>query len=150
MKLSNIIVKTATAGAGMTVGDVFRECTRCHVPGIPWADEDGRLAGCILIRETILQICIPEYLVAYADLLGDRLGCMTVPEEHARQVLLMPAERFIIRDYPTIDSDSPVVKAVAVMEKHETHHVFVVDDGNYRGIVTIDGIARRMLEVGEA
>ncbi len=147
MQLQNIIISTGIATAGMTIRDVFDECIRCHVPRIPFAEADGTISGCLSIRHVIHRLCIPDYVVEYADLLGDSLGCLKFPEQHARQVMNLPAERFVLRDYGVIDSQAPIARAVAVMEKHDTNYVFVIDDGEYRGIVTVEGIARRMLEV---
>jgi len=149
MKLKNIIVATGVAGAGMTVGEVFAECIRCQVPRLPFVDDGGTVTGCISIRKTLQQVCIPDYVVAYADLLGDKLGCLTVPEQHARQVLAIPADRFVNEEIAVVDSDADIVKVIAVMEKHDTNHVFVVDEGVYSGMITIDGIAKRMLAIGQ-
>lgn len=148
MKLKNIIVETGVARTGMTVGEVFRECIRCQVPRLPFVNDSGAVTGCFSIRRTLLQVCIPDYVVAYADLLGEHLGCLTVPEQHARKVLGMPADRFIIDEIAIVDANADIVKVIAVMEKHDTNNVFVIDEGTYRGMVTIDGIAKRMLAVG--
>ncbi len=148
MKLKNIIVSTAVARAEMTVGEVFTECIRCRVPRLPFVDHNGKITGCISIRKTLQQVCIPDYVIAYADLLGDHLGCLTGPEKHTRQVLAMPADRFVLEEIAVVDSEADVVKLIAVMEKHDTNHVFVIDEGTYKGMVTIDGIAKRMLEIG--
>lgn len=147
MKIKNIIVPTRVARTGMTVGDAFRECIRCQVPAIPFVNNAGIVTGRMSIRETIRQVCIPDYVISHADLLGDNLGCLTIPEEHARQVITLPVDRFVMPEFPQIDSNSPILKAVAVMEKHQLNFVFVIDDGNYMGVVTIESIASRMLQM---
>ena len=148
MKLENIIIPTGVARTGMQVGEVFRECVRSQVPRLPFVDDSGTVTGYVSIRKTIQQVWIPDFVVTYADLLGDNLEHLSVPENHARQVLQLPVDRFVRPDFTAIDSASPVVKAVALMEKHDTNHVFIIDNNHYKGIVTVDGLARRMLEVG--
>ncbi len=131
----------------MTIKDVFEECVRRQVPCLPFVDEQGRVTGRVAIRHVLKYACIPDFMVAHADLLGDKLDCLTVPEEHARAVLRMPADRFVSGDNATITPSSPVVKALALMERHKTNYLFVIEGGTYKGIVTIDGIAKRMLEL---
>jgi CBS domain-containing protein len=46
-----------------------------------------------------------------------------------------------------IGSAEPAIKALAIMEKNDTSYLFVVDDGEYQGIVTIQGIAAKMSEM---
>ena len=150
MKLDNIVVATGVVRAGDTVAEAFRECLRQPVGGIPAVNDKGQVIGLFSIRETLRMTCIPEIAINYADILGDNLGEMTVPEDHACQIINLPVDRFILPEFAAIHSVSPVVKAVILMEKHATDTVFVIDDGVYRGVVTIEGIARRMLEVSDA
>ena len=132
----------------MMLSEVFQKCICCDVPRIPYVDENNKVTGCISLRKTIQELWIPDYIVSYADLLGDQLEHLTVPENHAQQVMQLPADRFVQTDYAAVSSDASIVKAIALMEKHATNHVFIIDEDIYKGIVTIDGIARRMLEVG--
>ena len=152
MKLDNIVIATGVihAGTGMTVGAAFRECLQHHVSCIPVAAENNRIVGRFSIHETLRIACIPEVAVKYADLLGDNLGAITIPDEHACLIASLPADHFMLPKFAAIHSVSPVVKAITLMEKHGTNTVFVIDDGVYRGVVTIEGIARRMLEISDA
>lgn len=149
MELKNIIIATGVTCTGMTLGDAFRECVRCDVPRLPFVDNNNKVTGYLSLRKSIQQLWIPDYVISYADLLGDHLEHLSVPKNHAQQVMRLPVDRFVHNDFTAIDSDSPIVKAVALMEKHSTNHVFIIDKGVYRGIVTIDGIARRMIEVDQ-
>ncbi len=149
MNLQNILVPTGVARSGMTVRDCFRMCVEAQVPGIPFLDDNDRIAGRFSIRNTLKETCIPDYVVAHAELLGDHVGCLAIPETHARKVLEAPVDPFIMafERVATVSPQSPVVKALALMEKFNTAYVFVVDDGRYVGTVTVVGIARRMLEL---
>jgi predicted transcriptional regulator len=150
MKLDNIVIPTGLARAGMTVGAAFRECLQHQVSCIPVAGEDNRIVGRFSIHETLRMACIPSVAIYYADMLSDNLGGITMPEDHACQIASQLIDRFISTDFATIHSVSPVIKAIILMEKHATDTVFVIDNGEYRGVVTIEAIARRMLEVSDA
>ena len=146
MRLENIIQPTGVITEGMTIRDGFIECVKNNVPGIPCVDAGGKVTACFSIRKTIMSACIPAVLVKYADLLGDIPDCTSIPEEHARQVLSLPADTFINHDVIAISSASTIAKSVALMEKHKVSYLFVIDDDKYHGVVTIENIARRMLE----
>ena len=50
-KLSEIIIPTAVARAGMTIGEVFEECVARDVSGIPFVDGQGKVSGRVSIGE---------------------------------------------------------------------------------------------------
>lgn len=147
MKLENIVQKTGVVNDAMTISEGFKECVKSNVPGIPYVNAAGNVDGCFSIRKILLSTCIPHVMVEYAELLGDDPGCLKIPEQHALNVLAMPANSFLNKDTVTITPDTAVSKTLALMEKHSINYVFVVDQGKYLGTVTIDAIARRMLEL---
>lgn len=147
MKLSNIVQKTGVVTDTMTIGEGFAECVRNNVPGIPYVDATGKVIGTFSIRQTLLSSSIPNVMVAYADLLGDDPGYLKIPEQNARALLSLPANSFINKDAVAISSDTAVSKAIALMENHKINYLFVIDEGKYIGVVTIDAIATRMLEL---
>jgi CBS domain-containing protein len=150
MKISNMVVSTGVARPGMTVRECFRYCVEADVPGIPFVDAHDRIVGRFSIRNTLKESCIPDYVVAHAELLGDHVGCLAIPEAHARKVLEAPADPFILDldTVATIGPEAPVVKALAIMEKFNTSYIFVVEGERYLGTVTVVAIARRMLALG--
>ncbi len=147
MKINNIVVSTGLARSGMKVRECFRHCVAANVPGIPFVDDQDRIVGRFSVRHTLKESCIPDYVVAHAELLGDHVGCLAIPEEHARKVLDTPVDPFILDldRVATIGPHSPVVKALAIMEKFNTSYVFVVEGERYVGTVTVVAIAARML-----
>jgi CBS domain-containing protein len=48
----------------------------------------------------------------------------------------------------TLSSEAPIIKALALMEQNDTSYLFVVDDGQYRGAVTIQCLAKVLNELG--
>lgn len=147
MKLENIVQKTGVATENMSISEGFKICVINDVPGIPYVDATGKVTACFSIRKTLLSACIPNVMVTYADLLGEDAGCLKIPEQHALKVLSLPANSFLNKKFVSITSDTDIAKTIALMEKHKINYVFVIDDGKYIGIVTIDGIAKRMLEL---
>jgi len=149
MKLADILVPTCTAHSGMTVAEIFTECLSCHVPGLPFIDEQGQLTGKISIRNILKHTCLPDYLVSHADLIGDLEGYVSNPIFKANSILAMPIETFLLEDHPSTDSQSSPLKAIALMERYDTTYLFIVDDGEYKGVVNVLGIARGMLDMQE-
>jgi CBS domain-containing protein len=148
VKLTNIVIETRVVTYGSTVAEAFSECVRCNVLGLPFVDGEGRITGRFSIGHTIKLACVPEMMILNADLLGDELSSLMMPDQQAGEVLRMPVDNFILGEVVTIHSSSPCVKAAALMQKHRTTYLFAVDDDGYKGVVNVRGIARRMLEVG--
>jgi CBS domain-containing protein len=148
MELKNVMTPTGVARPGMTVREGFRESLRCAVPGIPYVDESGQVVGRFSIRETLRRACIPDVMVRYADLLGDAPGCLVVSTEHAPKLLDLPLLPFVKYEVARITPDCALATAVALMERHTTNYLFVIDhQDHYVGVVTVWAIARRMLEL---
>jgi len=147
MEISRLLIATGTAHAGMTVGQVFRECVRADVPGIPFQDDNGKIVGKISIRHILKEKCIPDFMVRHSHLLGDELGHLHIQDDHAREVLKLPVAPFILPVKAVAGSNTPVAKVLAIMEDMDTTYLFVIDAGEYRGIVSIMGIARTMLSL---
>jgi CBS-domain-containing membrane protein len=148
MELKNVITPTGVARSGMTVREGFRQALQCAVPGIPYVDESGKVVGRFSIRETLRRACIPDVMVRYADLLGDAPGCLVVSAEHAPKLLDLPLLPFVKYEVARITPNCALATAVALMERHTTNYLFVIDhQDHYVGVVTIWAIAARMLEL---
>ena len=145
MEISHLLIATGTAHAGMTVGQAFRECVKADVPGIPFQDDNGKITGKISIRYILKEKCIPDFMVKHSHLLGDELGHLHIREDHAREVLKLPVDPFILPLKAVAGSNTPAAKALAIMEDMDTTYLFVIDDGESRGVVSSMGIARAML-----
>jgi hypothetical protein len=144
--IEKIMVPTQLIKPGMVVRDLFLECGRAQVQSLPFADESGRLKGRITLKNVLRVSCLPEYMVSLAALLGPQLSCVEHAEEKARQILRNPVEPYVQSLPKTIVSTAPLIKALAFMEQNDTSYIFVVDEGVYRGIITIQGIAAKMTE----
>lgn len=146
MELSSLIIPTSVARPGMSVRDVFTECVKHDVPGIPFRNARGHIIGKASIRYALKDTCIPDFLWKHSALLGDDLPSLTIPDYKAQAILALPIEPFVLPDTAIVHSRVPIAKALAVMENHDTTYMFVIDEGEkYRGVITIMGVARYML-----
>lgn len=145
--IGQILVPTKLIEPGMLVRDLFLECSRAQVQALPYQDKSGRLAGRITLKNVLRVSCLPEYMVDLASLLGAQLSCVDSAVAKAREILRNPVEPYVQRLPKTIESSAPLIKALAVMEQNDTSYIFVVDEGTYRGIITIQAVANRMTQL---
>lgn len=137
-----MVIPTGVISYGSPVAEAFSECLSCNVQGIPFVDREGRITGQFSVRETIKHYCISHTMIKDADFLGDDLGPLTLKSTDAAEMLSQPVDHFILPEVVTIHSDAPCIKAMALMEKHNTTFLFVVDSDTYKGIVNVQAIAR--------
>jgi CBS domain-containing protein len=149
MSLDPILIVTRVATPGMLVNEVFAECIRANIPGIPFCDAQGRITGRVTLKNILKKSCLPEYMVELARVLGDQLSCMEDMEGKAKQLMHNPIDPYVLEPHVSLSSDSPPVKALALMEQHDTSYIFVVDEGQYKGVITIQGLARMLTRLDE-
>jgi CBS-domain-containing membrane protein len=145
--IERILVPTKVIEPGTLVRDLFLECNRAQVQALPYKDDSGRLAGRITLKNVLRVSCLPEYMVDLAPLLSSQLSCVDNAEAKAREILRNPVEPYVQPLPKTIESSAPLIKALAVMEQNDTSYIFVVDDDEYRGVITIQAIAHRMTQL---
>ena len=83
-------------------------------------------------------------MIELAHLLGNQMSCVENAEEKAREVICNPIDPYVRPLGDTISEKEPLIKALAIMERNETSYIFVVDEGEYKGQITIQGIAQVM------
>ncbi|MEA2079596.1 MAG: CBS domain-containing protein [Pseudomonadota bacterium] len=149
MNLEQILIPTKVAKPGMIVSEVFAECIRANIPGIPFCDAQGHIRGRVTLKNVLKNSCLPEYLVELARVLGDQLSCMEDMEAKAKQLMNNPIDPYILEPHISLTSDSPAIKALALMERNDTSYIFVVDEGQYKGVITIQGLARMLTQLDE-
>lgn len=149
MLVKDTLIKTRVVRTGMLVRDVFAECGRAHVQALPFIDAGGRITGRVTLKNIMKFACLPEHMVAMAPLLGSFMSCVDNAQQKVEEVLRSTVDPYVREPHVTIRSDEPAIKALAVMEKYDTSYVFVVDDGHYEGIVTIQGIAAKMSDLAD-
>jgi len=147
MLVEHGIIRTKVARPGMLLSDVFTECGRTHVQALPFVDEAGRLSGRVTLKNVMKIACLPEHMVSAAPLLGAFLSCVENAQTKIEEVLGSVVDDYVLPPHASIGPEEPAIKALAVMEEHDTSYLFVVDGGEYQGIITIQGIAEVMSRV---
>ena len=145
MDLKSITVPTEVAKAGMTVRQVFEECTRVNSPGLPFCDEQGLVSGRVTLRHILKHHCLPEHLVEMAKVLGEQTSGVRDMEMLAEQLLDNRIDSCTQRPHASLTSASSVIKALALMEKLDTSYLFVIDEGQYMGLVTLQSLSKTIL-----
>jgi CBS domain-containing protein len=145
MKLKTITVHTKVVKAGMTVREVFEECTRANTPGLPVCDDHDRVTGRVTLKHILKRFCLPDYLVEMAPILGEQISHVQNIESLAEQLLDSRIEPFIQTPHTSTTSASSAVKALALMEKIDSSYLFVIDEGRYQGVVTIQSLSEIIL-----
>ncbi|MFK5891848.1 MAG: CBS domain-containing protein [Pseudomonadota bacterium] len=144
MNIQKVLIPTMIVRHGMIVKEVFTECGKLHVQALPYCNEKGVLSGKLTLKNIMKFSCLPEHMVELAHLLGNQMSCVENAEDKAREIICNPVEPYVREIGITISSQEPLIKAVAIMEKNDTSYIFVVDEGEYVGLVTIQSIAQVM------
>ena len=147
MLVKHSVIQTKVARPGMRVCDVFAECGRAHVQALPFVDAAGVLHGRVTLKNVMKIACLPDYMVAAAPLLGSFLSCVDNAQAKIEEVLGSVVDDYVLQMHATIGSEEPAIKALAIMEENDTSYLFVVDNGVYQGIITIQGIAAVMSQM---
>lgn len=141
MNVEQILTPTKVAKAGMIVRELFEECTRANTPGLPFCDASGQIIGRVTLKNILKHGCLPEYLVEMAHVLGEQLTNLQDMRTDAEWLLSNTVDQYKQEPHLSITSASSAVKALAMMEREDTSYIFVVDEGKYKGVVTIHGLA---------
>ena len=146
MDLKSITVPTGVATAGMTVRQVFEECIRTHTPGLPFCDDNGLVTGRVTLKYILKRQYLPEHLVEMARVLGEHVSDVEDMERSAKQLFENQIDSYLQSPHASITSAAPIVKALALMEKLDTGYLFVIDEGQYLGVVTLQVLSRAILQ----
>ena len=149
MKLKNILIATKVANPGMTVREVFVECGRAHIPALPFCTKSGRIAGRVTLKNIMKLSCLPDYIIESARILGEEMSCMDDIETTAKQLLCTPVDPYVQEPALFLNPEAPAIKALAMMEQNDTSYLFVVDDGQYQGAVTIQSLAKMLTRLDQ-
>lgn len=149
MKLVKGIVETPVARPGMLVGEALRICVDKGVPGIPYIGGDGWIQGRFSVRNVFLLSTIPPDMIKGAHLIGDEALHLELPPDHYAGLFHQTIDATILKDVAMLSSNAQITKAMALMEKFNSSYMFVVDDDEYRGVVTRLGLTRVLLEAQE-
>lgn len=146
MKVEHIAIMTRVMREGMTIREFLEEAIRSNVPGLPYVDRDAHIAGRISVRHVFKNIAVPDSYLRLADAMGDQTDRLDMSRQRIVRSLALPVETYLLENIPSISPVSSVTKALALMEAHNTHYIFLIEDDRYLGVVTRMLIAERLLE----
>jgi CBS domain-containing protein len=151
MKAKDVMTKeivTVSPSSGIReIYDIFK---KTRYGGIPVVDKNNKILGMVTKAE-ILSVLLPDYF----DMLGENIIFIddfgTLDEEFES----LPAfELFIAVDIMkkgsiTVDENSSLLKAVAVMKKYNVRRILVAKDNILKGIITRGDICKAFFENGD-
>ncbi len=141
MDVEKVMITTGVATAGMTVREVFAECSRANTPALPFCDANGSVIGRVTLKNILKKSCLPDYLVEMARVLGEQISGVQDMEVKAKEVLGKTIDAYVQEAHLSLSPGSSAVKALAMMEQSDTSYIYVVDAGRYQGVVTIHCLA---------
>ena len=145
MKVEQVLTPTRVAREGMKVREILEACSEANTPAIPFCDDDGHISGRVTLKNILLKSCLPEFMVEMAMVLGEQLSHMQDMGTETRQLLDNPVDPYVQKPHISLTSDSPAIKALALMERNDTSYIFVVDEGRYLGVITIHSLANALV-----
>lgn len=146
MELFHAIVETRVSRPGMSIGEALSLCVEAGLPGIPFVGADRRLAGRFSVRHAFLFNSLPSDMIKGAHLIGHMAMHLEHTDEHYADLFKRPIDDLILPDAACLEPDSQITKAMALMEKFNSSYLFVVEDGNYLGVVTRLGLTKALLK----
>ncbi len=153
--INETIIPTSTMKTGDSVKDMFECCIQADVPALPYRDQDGLIQGFVSLKRVMGKDCLPNYLVELAGILHNDMNCTTQAMEKIHKLFTRPVDDYVEKPFHFVASDTILIRAVALMEQHNTSFLFVADCADevdkshcdYKGIITRLSVAKKMLKI---
>jgi CBS domain-containing protein len=116
----------ATVPAGTRVRDAVFLLAEKRIGAVPVLEE-GCITGIFSERDLVRCVC-----------------------DHGSDVLDWPVDRVMSSPVETVDTQTPILAALATMTQRRMRHLPVVEDGQIRGIVSIGDLVKHRIERIEA
>jgi CBS domain-containing protein len=124
--LSNKGRDVATVPAGTSVRDAVALLADRKIGAVPVLDSGG-ISGIFSERDLVRCVC-----------------------DHGPGVLDWPVDRVMSSPVETVDTQTPILAALATMTQLRMRHLPVVENGQIRGIVSIGDLVKHRIERIEA
>ncbi len=153
--VKDIIVPTATVQTGDMIKNMFESCIEYNVPALPFRDKDGLIQGFVSLKRVMGKDCLPNYLVELAGILHNDMNCTSQAMEKIHALFGKPVDDYVESPFHFVASDTILIRAVALMEQHNSSFLFVADCADdiekshcdYKGIITRLSVAKKMLQI---
>jgi predicted transcriptional regulator len=80
-----------------------------------------------------------------ARVLGEQASDVEDMELLAKQLFDNRIDSYIQPPHASLTSTSSIIQAMALMEKLDTGYLFVIDEGQYMGVVTLQNLSKTIL-----
>ncbi len=115
----------------------------------PVVDEKGGLVGIISIID-ILNTFAPDFLPLLRDISFIKdYGALDIKTKNVQELEKVKVGDIMTKEVITVEEDSDLMLAVALMRKNGFRHLPVVKGGKVIGVVSQTDVCRRFLEVWE-
>ncbi|MFL6778136.1 MAG: CBS domain-containing protein [Sphingomicrobium sp.] len=118
--------EVATVPTGTSVRDAVSLLAEKRIGAVPVLDAGG-ISGIFSERDLVRCVC-----------------------DHGAGVLDWPVEKVMSSPVETVDTQTPILTALATMTQRRMRHLPVVEDGKIRGIVSIGDLVKHRIERIEA
>ena len=118
--------EVATVAAGTSVREAVALLADRRIGAVPVL-EAGSIRGIFSERDLVRCVC-----------------------DHGSDVLDWPVDRVMSSPVETVDTQTPILAALATMTQLRMRHLPVVEDGQIRGIVSIGDLVKHRIERIEA
>jgi CBS domain-containing protein len=118
--------EVATVPTGTSVRDAVSLLAEKRIGAVPVLDA-GEISGIFSERDLVRCVC-----------------------DHGAGVLDWPVEKVMSSPVETVDTQTPILTALATMTQRRMRHLPVVEEGKIRGIVSIGDLVKHRIERIEA
>jgi CBS domain-containing protein len=118
--------EVATVPAGTSVRDAVALLAEKRIGAVPVLDANG-ICGIFSERDLVRCVC-----------------------DHGSNVLDMSVDQVMSSPVETVDTQTPILTALATMTQRRMRHLPVVEEGKIRGIVSIGDLVKHRIERIEA
>ena len=144
MKVKDIMIREVkTLHDSMTYEEAAAFLHKHHISGEPVVNDLGNLRG-ILSEKDLFKALHPDYQAYFSN--PEIYLNYELQEEATEQVRRQPIVELMNARPLTINPETPIMKAGAIMLARSVHRLPVVEDGVLVGLVTRKNIYRRLFE----
>ncbi|MDM8545768.1 CBS domain-containing protein [Candidatus Venteria ishoeyi] len=143
------LISSQVARPGMSVDTAILYCLKAGLPGIPFCNEQGDVVGKVSLKHLLITSCVPKDMSNYAHLIADK----AIPEQAAltlrklNNLIDSSVDTYVLSDFVVTNPDTPLYKALALMDKYKTSYFFVLDQGHYIGSLDMHCLAQHMVDI---
>lgn len=147
MKVRDVMsrdVMSITSDVG--IRQIYRIFCERGFGGLPVVDKENRVIG-LVTKNELLAVILPDYFGMIEDFLFiDDFGALEKELESLPELNLFLAEDLMLKEVVSIEADASLLKAPALMHKHNIRHLPVVEKGKLVGIITRSDILKALIE----